>query len=148
MAAALIDTNILVYAHDPRQPEKAVRAVEALDYLQSTQSGRLSAQCMAEFFVVATRGKDPLLPIEKALRQIDLLSRAFRILDITSMIVLEAARGVRAHRFSYWDSQIWAAARLNQIPVVLTEDFQDGASIEGVRFVNPFASPLPFARLV
>ena len=148
MAAALIDTNILVYAHDPGQPDKAVRAVEALDYLQATQSGRLSAQCLAEFYVVATRGKDPLLSTDKALRQIDLLSRAFQIVDITSMIVLEAARGVRTHRFSYWDSQIWAAARLNQIPVVLTEELQDGASIEGVRFLNPFASTVPFTELV
>lgn len=147
MAPALIDTNILVYAHDPNQPKEAARAIETLDHMQSTQSGWLSAQCLAEFFVVVTRGKDPLLPIERALRQVDLLSRAFRVLDITSMIMLEAARGVRVHRFSYWDSQIWAAARLNQIPVVLTEDFQDGASIEGVRFVDPFATKLPVSQL-
>jgi predicted nucleic acid-binding protein len=37
-----------------------------------------------------------------------------------------------------WDAQIWATARLNQIPVVLSEDFSDGAVIEGIRIVNPF----------
>lgn len=35
------------------------------------------------------------------------------------MIVLESARGVRDHRFSFWNAQIWATARLNQISVVL-----------------------------
>jgi len=40
---------------------------------------------------------------------------------------------------SYWDAQIWASARLNQIPLILSEDFDAGAIIEGVRFVNPFA---------
>ena len=148
MAAALIDTNILVYAHDHADPAKAERAIKTLDHMQSTQSGRLSAQILAEFFVVVIRGRGPLLSVRRAIRQIDLLSRAFQVLDITQMIVLEATRGVRAQQFSYWDSQIWASARLHQIPVVLTEDFQDGASIEGERFVNPFASTVPVAELV
>ncbi len=56
------------------------------------------------------------------------------------MIVLEAARGVRDHQFSFWDAQIWATARLNQISVVFSEDFNPGWITEGVRFVNPFAA--------
>jgi predicted nucleic acid-binding protein len=55
------------------------------------------------------------------------------------MIVLEAARGVRDRSLSYYDAQIWATARLNQIPLVFSEDFTDGSVIEGVRFVNPLA---------
>jgi predicted nucleic acid-binding protein len=30
-------------------------------------------------------------------------------------------------------------ARLNQIGVVFSEDFNNGSTLEGVRFVNPFA---------
>ena len=55
------------------------------------------------------------------------------------MIFLEAARGVRDYQFNFWDAQIWAAARLNQVPVVFSEDFNTGQVTEGVRFVNPFA---------
>ncbi len=33
---------------------------------------------------------------------------------------------------------IWATARDAGVPIVLSEDFQDGREIEGVRFVNPF----------
>jgi predicted nucleic acid-binding protein len=42
------------------------------------------------------------------------------------------------YQFSYWDAQIWAAARLNQVPVVLTEDLPGQQYIEGVRYKNPF----------
>ena len=56
------------------------------------------------------------------------------------MIILEAARGVETHHLSFWDAQIWATARLNQIPIVFSEDFNTGASLEGVRFINPFAT--------
>jgi predicted nucleic acid-binding protein len=53
--------------------------------------------------------------------------------------VLEAARGARDYQMHFWDAQIWATARLNQITYILSEDFNTGSVIEGVRFVNPFA---------
>jgi len=46
---------------------------------------------------------------------------------------------VRDHQLPYWDAQIWAAARLNQVPIIFSEDFNAGAVLEGVRFVDPFA---------
>jgi predicted nucleic acid-binding protein len=60
------------------------------------------------------------------------------VVELTTQIVLEAVRGVRKYGFSYWDAQIWAAARLNQIPIVLTEESPNRALVEGVRFLNPF----------
>ena len=61
------------------------------------------------------------------------------MVDVTGSVVLQAARGVCDHQFSFWDAQIWAVARLNQVPVIFSEDFDSGAVIEGVQFVNPFA---------
>ncbi len=55
------------------------------------------------------------------------------------MIVMEAMAGVKNHSIGFYDAQIWACAHLNQIPVIFSEDFSDGRTIEGVRFVNPFA---------
>jgi predicted nucleic acid-binding protein len=65
--------------------------------------------------------------------------------------VLEAVRGVRDHRLAYFDAQIWAVAKLNQVPVILSEDFNSGGTLlvpkaapyglgtlEGVHFLNPF----------
>ncbi len=33
---------------------------------------------------------------------------------------------------SYFDAQIWATARLNQVPTIFTEDFTNGRRLEGV----------------
>jgi predicted nucleic acid-binding protein len=38
---------------------------------------------------------------------------------------------------SYYDAQIWATARLNQIPTIFTEDFEHARRVEGVQFLNP-----------
>ncbi len=139
MAAVLIDTNVLVYAHDRNEFDKQERAIQTLNSLYVTGNGRLSTQCLAEFFRAATRGPNPRLTVSEAGQQVERLARAWPVLDVTSFIVLEAIRGVRDHQLAYWDAQIWATARLNQIPFVLSEDFSAGTVLEGVRFINPFA---------
>src|SRR5439155_1039861 len=64
--------------------------------------------------------------------QRDLDPGARPVLSVTPLIVLEAARGARDHGLNYWDAQLWATARLNQIPLILTEDFAHGRVLEGV----------------
>jgi predicted nucleic acid-binding protein len=139
MPPILIDTNVLLYLYDHHQPVKQERAQEVLDQLELSGSGRLSVQCLAEFFSVSTRKLSPKLTPAQALQQINLFVRLWPVYELTSMIVLEAGRGVRDHQFSYYDAQIWATARLNQVPIVFSEDFSIGRTIEGVRFVNPFS---------
>lgn len=140
MAAILIDTNVLVYAHDRSEPAKQAQAIRVLEHLQLGGTGRLSAQVLAEFFRATTRGAAAMLAPAEASNQVDRFARAWPVLPITAPIVLEATRGVREHHLAYWDAQVWATARLNQIPVVLSEDFNAGATLEGVRFANPFAA--------
>src|SRR5216684_1486101 len=140
MGAVLADTNLLVYAHDPSDPVKQSKAIDVLAHLRSTGIGRLSTQTLAEFFAATTGGKKPLLPAGKAGLQVQNFASSWIVFDITSLIIIEAVRGVRIYKFSYWDSQLWATARLNQVPAIFTENFNIGATIEGVRFVNPFAA--------
>jgi predicted nucleic acid-binding protein len=137
----LADTNVLVYAYDRAEAtaRKQKQALETLRRLAVGGRGRLSAQILGEFFRTVTQKiPSPLSPGD-AHGQIATLIRAFPALPITPLIVLEAARGVRDHRLNYWDAQVWATARLNQIPLVLSEDFKDDLVLDGVRFVNPFA---------
>ena len=139
MAPILIDTNLLVYLFDQNDPERQSRALGVLDQLELTGLGRLSVQNLAEFFSVSTRKLSPPLSPEEALEQVNLFIRVWTIFDLTPLIVLEAGRGVRDYQLSYHDAQIWATARLNQVPVIFSEDFNVGATLEGVRLVNPFA---------
>jgi predicted nucleic acid-binding protein len=55
------------------------------------------------------------------------------------MVATNAMKGVKEHSLAFYDAQIWACAHLNQISVIFSEDFSDGQTLEGVRFVNPFA---------
>ncbi|WP_374689582.1 PIN domain-containing protein [Promineifilum sp.] len=137
MLPALIDTNLLVYLFDPSDKQKQTRAGDLLNELYLLQAGYLSVQCLAEFFHVTTRGSQPLLTPAKALQQVEHFQSAYSVFPLTAPIVLEAGRGVRDHQLAYYDAQIWATAHLNQIPLVLSEDFQTGRIVEGVRFINP-----------
>lgn len=139
MNAVLVDTNVLVYAHDRGEPEKQAIAIRMLERLDATSQGVLSVQCLAEFFSITTRGRAPKLSVSQAIEQITNLITSWTVLNLTPQIVQEAARGVRDHQFSYYDAQIWATAKLFQIPVVFTEDIPSSSNLEGVRFVNPFA---------
>ncbi len=134
-----LDTNVLVYAYDRSEPEKQARALQVLEGLVQHGLGIISTQILGEFFNTVTRKLRPALSPEQAQALVEDLARTFRVLPVTETVVLEAIRGVRQYRFSYWDAQIWAVARMHQIPLVFTEDFAIGSTIEGVHFVNPFA---------
>ena len=145
---ALVDSNILVYAFDAASRDKQARSARLLEQIEPIGRGMLSTQVLGEFFrVVTERITRPLTPSEARL-ELERLAAAWPVLPITTSIVIEAARGVRDHRMSYWDAQLWATARLNQVDVVLSEDFQDGRVLDGVRFVNPFTSSFDLAALV
>ncbi len=112
--------------------------------LIENDAGVLSIQTLSEFFIVATKKIPAPLTIDEAYASITNYIRSWQIIDINSFVILEAIRGVKAHNFSYWDSLIWATARMNQIPTVISEDFSDNSVVEGVRFINPFKQKVVF----
>ena len=143
MARILIDTNMLVYPFDARDTQKAEQAEQMLAALRERRSGWLSVQSLSEFENAARKlGISP----RKASEVVELYAQTYVVLDLTTQIVLEAVRGVREHQLSYCDAQIWAAARLQQISVIFSEDFRDGATLEGVRFVNPLSEKFVLER--
>lgn len=143
-----VDTNLLVYAYDRSDPEKQRQALRILDRLALARMGVIDTQVVAEFFVAVTRKISAPLSMDDAYQRIQNYVRSWVVLDVSEMIVLEAVRGVRDHQFNFWDAQVWAAARLNQIPVVLSEDFNNGSTIEGVSFVNPFSANFQFEEWI
>jgi predicted nucleic acid-binding protein len=148
MSAILIDTNVLVYAVDRGEYEKQALAIELLNHLQPTGAGCVPVQCLSEFFVAATRsthGRPALLTPIQAAQQTAHLGQSFRTLELTLPVSQEAMRGVIQHHLSFHDAQIWATARLNQIPYLFSEDFQNGQILESVQFVNPFAAGFTLA---
>ena len=138
MADSLVDTNVLVYAADPRDRAKQTTAAELLERLIALQAAVLSVQCLSEFYSVVTRRlRDPIAPRE-ALEWVEQFAGACRVLDLTSAVALEGLRGGTRYELSPWDAHVWAIAKLDQVPYVLTEDAEHGRVLEGVRYLDPF----------
>lgn len=147
MPAYLLDTNLLLYAHDQNELHKQARALELIERLGDGLTAALSAQNLAEFANVALRRLRPPLSPAEVSEQLDLLEQTFIVYPLTATVVREAVRGVQTHSLSYYDAQVWAAAKLNQIPVVLSEDFNVGATLEGVLFLNPLEPTFDLSEL-
>jgi predicted nucleic acid-binding protein len=143
----VVDTNLLVYTLDRREPEKRERAREVLRRVGGAGSATLPAQVLSEFANACLRKLEPRPEPEAVRREVERLILAFPVLPLTGPVVLEALRGVREHMLSYYDAQIWAAARLGQVGVVLSEDFNPGAALDGVSFTNPLDPAFDLAAL-
>ena len=138
-ARILVDTNVLIYSYDRADPVKQHRALSVLDELTTREAGALTTQILGEFLVTVVRKPAVPLPLEGALDEVARYLRSWHILDVTSRVVEEAIRGVRAYCLNYWDAQIWAAARVYGLSAIFSEDFAIGAELEGVHFINPLA---------
>ncbi len=134
----LVDSNVLVYAYDPADREKQRRASTVLESLGDTDAGALSTQVLGEFFVTVTKKISAPLTLAEAERSLTNYARSWVVFDLTAIIALEAIRGLQRYRLSYWDSLIWATAKMNHVSNVLSEDFNNESLLEGVRFLNPF----------
>lgn len=134
----LVDTNVLAYAYDCSERTKQRLALAVLDLLADTQRGVLTTQVLGELFVTLTQKLTERMTVEQAAERIHRYVLSWPVLDVTRLIVLEATRGVRLHQLSFWDAQIWATARLNQVPVIFSEDFGANRPLDGIRVVNPF----------
>jgi predicted nucleic acid-binding protein len=140
----LIDTNVLVYAYDRSEPEKQKRAFDIMERLHNTGSGVITTQILAEFFSAVTYKLNIPLTLDESTHQAELLARIWPVFDVTTFTVIEAIRGVKTYQMSYWDAQIWASALLNQVPIILSEDFNSGIVTEGVHFINPFENHIEY----
>jgi len=140
----LIDTNVLVYRFDPRDPEKQARASGLLRGTIEGGSGCLAHQNLVEFVAAVTRPlrADPdssLLSPEEATWEMEELMRQFPILYPNADQVLLAVRGWQAYGMSWFDAHLWSMAEYFGLERIYSEDFQDGRRYGRVQVVNPFA---------
>jgi predicted nucleic acid-binding protein len=141
---SLVDTNVLIYAHDHGDPAKHAIALALLERLADQGRFVLSAQVLNEFCSVMMRpGRADRMSSEQILEILREVASLGEVVPVTASMTFRALGAMRPHGFSFWDALIWAAAAENGVPVVYTEDFQAGREVEGVRFVNPFVETVP-----
>lgn len=140
---SLVDTNILVYRVDPRDPAKQRRATALLEAGIADRSLVLAHQSVIEFVAAASRpprgkGSLPLLPLAEALVEAEQLIAQFDVLYPTRDVLVTAMRGAATYGLPWLDAQIWATAEVHGLPEILSEDFQHGRHYGRVRAMNPF----------
>ena len=133
-----LDTNVLVYADDVRDPRKRDRARELIRALMRNRQGVLSLQVLQEYFAAATRKLG--ISAQDAKRRVVLYSR-FDTVTLAPADLLAAVDLHRLHRISIWDSLIVRAALNGSCTTLHTEDLSSGQVIESLTISNPFASP-------
>ena len=140
--SALVDTNVLVYRFDPRDPAKQRVARELLREGIERGSLRVAHQALVEFVQAVTRplarGAAGLLARPDALREVEELMAQFEILYPTEALLRTAIRAVATYRLSWLDAHLWAYAEHYALEEILSEDFSDGQRIGMVRIRNPF----------
>jgi predicted nucleic acid-binding protein len=142
-----LDTNILLYSVDKDAGVKQYQALEVIERAAIEQTGVLTLQALSEFYFAAVRkGK---MPADDARAQVEDWQILFPTIVPSAQTLVNALKVVHEHNIQFWDAMVWAVAKENGVKTLLSEDFQHGRVLGGVRFVNPFlevagvAEPLP-----
>ena len=132
-----VDTNVLIYADDAREPRKREQARALIRELMRDRRGVLSLQVLQEFFAAATRKLG--VTAEDARRRVVLYAR-FDIVTLTPSDLLAAIDLHRLHRLSIWDGLVMRAALNANCTTLHSEDLSDGFVVDSLTVRNPFAT--------
>ncbi|MBI2297627.1 MAG: PIN domain-containing protein [Armatimonadetes bacterium] len=125
MSKPFVDTNVIVYANDPRAE------------LVHTGGGVVSTHVLCEFSSAAlTKLRQP---VDEVLRHVAALER-LTIVVLTPAIILRGVELSGIYRISFWDACILAAAEFAECDLVYSEDLNPGQLYAGIPVVNPFTS--------
>jgi predicted nucleic acid-binding protein len=131
-----VDTNILIYAHDPRAGQKHERARRLIEHLWSTGEGVLSTQILQELCINLRRKVAHPLPTDEIRRLVrDYLS--WEIVVNTPDSVIEALEIEAHYKISFWDALVMQAAETSGAAVLYSEDLATGQSYGTIKVVNP-----------
>jgi predicted nucleic acid-binding protein len=135
MTRVALDSNILIYAELEPESEKGKRAADLI--LRAARDGVIPVQVLGEFLRFVQRRVPAAF--EEAIRQVSIYQAAFLTPPTTDTIINKAAELARAHQIRFWDCVVCGASTDAGAKVLLTEDMQDGRTLEGLRLINPFA---------
>jgi predicted nucleic acid-binding protein len=135
---AFVDTNVLTYLFDASEPTKRARAERLLIEETAVSELVISTQVLQELYVSLTRGKDPIASPAVAQQAVEAAAH-YTVIQVDVGLVQAGVRLCQSARLSFWDALIVSAASAAGCSRLLTEDLNDGQTIEGVRIENPFS---------
>jgi predicted nucleic acid-binding protein len=130
-----VDTNVLLYVHDPRD---RVKQATAATLLRSLTDGVLLWQVACEY-LAASRKLEPFgYNRLHAWQDIDDLRRVWTTILPSWRVLEQAERLLAAYSLSFWDAMIVAACQEGQVTRLYSEDFDAYPQLNGLQIVNPF----------
>ena len=136
MTRVALDSNILIYAEIEPESEKGTRSAGLI--LRAARDGVIPAQVLGEYLRFVQRRVPAAF--EEAIRQASVYQAAFLTPPTTDAVINRASALAHAHRMQLWDCVVCAASLAAGAKVLMTEDMQDGRTIDGLRLINPFAA--------
>lgn len=133
-----LDTNVLVYAHEPAQGIKHDRARALVDKLWNSGGAVLSTQVLQELCVSLRRKMTKPWTAEET-RNLILDYMEWQIVFNTADSVIEALANENRYQISFWDALIIHAAESAGAAILYSENFSDGQVYGSVRIVNPLS---------
>ena len=136
-AAEFLDTNVLVYAFDDREPRKQSIA---RGYVQRAVAGEfvISLQVLAELTATLLHKFAKPATAETAVRILDALS-PIRVVQVDKDIVRRAVQANSHYGIHFYDGMIVAEAERAGCARIWSEDLNTGQEYFGIRVENPFA---------
>ncbi len=135
-ALVFVDTNVLLYAQDPREPDKSRQAQRWLSWCWGEGCARSSTQVLHELYVNLRRVA-PQMDADAAKRLVRRY-RAWRPWLVDEVTVDLAWEIQDRFDFSYWDGLMLAAAQQQGCRYLLTEDLQHLQQVDSVQIIDPF----------
>ncbi len=131
-----VDTNILLYTRDLKATEKSRKASQWIRNLTEVDALMINLQVISEFSNAVIKKFQHIN--RKELRDALVMMSHWRQANITHATIMKAFDLQGRVKASWCDSMLLASAIEAGCTVFVSEDQQNGRSIDGMRIVNPF----------
>jgi len=131
-----VDTNVLIYARDPRD---SVKQQKARALTSNLTDGALLWQVACEFIAASRKLTAVGYTQAQAWGELKQLRVLWKLVMPSENVFVRAEQLTAIHNLSFWDAMIIAACMEGSIPRLYSEDFDDSLrQATGVEIVNPF----------
>lgn len=129
-----VDTNILIYARDPRDSVKQTVATALLSSLTDGVLWQVACE-----YIAASRKLEPFgYDRTQALADIADMREAWKTILPTWSVMDRAEQLLTRYQLSFWDGLIIAGCLESGVARLYSEDLDESVQAEGLEIVNPF----------
>ena len=131
-----VDTNILLYVHDPRDPRKQAIAIRLI---QSMTSPVLLWQVACEYVAASRKLRHVGVTDREIWDNLRIILGSWALVLPQWKHLARTETLMQQHSLSFWDAVLIAIASEEGVTTLYSENFSGLPPIGGLTVVNPFA---------